>query len=134
SSELLSQDPYELRVDIRFKGAEQFAEYSSFRLESETNKYRLKLGSYTGNAQDALSHHKDLFFSTFDRDNDKAPASNCAISHHGGWWYNACYNANLNGQWGVKAPKGPVWLWAKGKEGVSFSEMKIRRVRSPVSA
>ncbi|GFO29022.1 ficolin-1 [Plakobranchus ocellatus] len=38
SSNLLPQHPYELRVNIRFKGAEQFAEYSSFRLESETNK------------------------------------------------------------------------------------------------
>ncbi|XP_062587305.1 uncharacterized protein LOC134248936 [Saccostrea cucullata] len=37
-------------------------------------------------------------FSTIDRDNDRS-GSNCAELHRGGWWFNACYRAFLNGPW-----------------------------------
>lgn len=35
-------------------------------------------------------------FSTFDNDNDRVDGS-CALSYHGGWWYNECHCANPNG-------------------------------------
>lgn len=35
-------------------------------------------------------------FSTFDQDNDVRGGSNCAVSEHGGWWYNECEYADLN--------------------------------------
>lgn len=37
-------------------------------------------------------------FSTVDRDNDRW-SGNCAASNNGGWCYNACHDAFLNGPW-----------------------------------
>ena len=54
-------------------------------------------------------------FSTPDNDNDKENNNaNCAASHKSGWWYNACYNINVNRQ--------PPYV----RVNVLFSEMKIR--------
>ncbi|XP_062579574.1 fibroleukin-like, partial [Saccostrea cucullata] len=41
-----------------------------------------------------------MSFSTPDRDNDGYPY-NCAVSYGrgGGWWYNNCHSAYLNGPW-----------------------------------
>lgn len=50
-------------------------------------------------AGDALSYHNGWKFTTFDRDNDIA-LSNCALTHHGGWWYKNCHLANPNGRYG----------------------------------
>lgn len=35
-------------------------------------------------------------FSTRDQDNDNSK-SNCVAEYQGGWWFNACYYAYLNG-------------------------------------
>ena len=36
---LIPQHPYELRIDFRINGQEMFAEYSTFRIEDESDKY-----------------------------------------------------------------------------------------------
>ena len=36
---LIPQYPYELRIDFRVNGQEMFAEYSTFRIEDESDKY-----------------------------------------------------------------------------------------------
>ena len=42
---------YELRVDLGdFDGQTRFAEYSDFSISPATDKYRLNLGNYTGDA------------------------------------------------------------------------------------
>ncbi|XP_062571324.1 ryncolin-4-like, partial [Saccostrea cucullata] len=38
-----------------------------------------------------------MYFTTYDRDNDRSSDYNCAIRFKGGWWFNRCYNAFLNG-------------------------------------
>lgn len=43
--------------------------------------------------------HAGMKFSTFDMDNDLEYFTNCASDSSGGWWFNACYNAYLNGPW-----------------------------------
>lgn len=47
-----------------------YAEYSSFRLEPESDYYRLRLGTYQGNAGDSMMWHNGKQFTTLDRDKD----------------------------------------------------------------
>lgn len=47
-----------------------YAEYSSFRLEPESDYYRLRLGPYQGNAGDSMMWHNGKQFTTLDRDKD----------------------------------------------------------------
>lgn len=46
-----------------------------------------------------MTYHQGQSWTTVDSDNDIA-LSNCALSHHGAWWYKNCHLANLNGNWG----------------------------------
>ncbi|GFO16814.1 fibrinogen-related protein 3-2 [Plakobranchus ocellatus] len=126
---LTDKDPYELRIDIRINnGQEVFARYPDFRIESESNKYRLQIGSYTGTAGDAMAYHNKMFFSTFDRDNDET-SEFCAVSHHGAWWYKSCTHCELNREWAVTESKDIVWYDGKKWWKVSFTEMKMRRIK-----
>ncbi|KAG5279263.1 hypothetical protein AALO_G00075860 [Alosa alosa] len=96
---LAEQATYKLRVAMEdWKGRHVFAEYDSFRLEPESDWYRLRLGNYNGNAGDSLSWHSNKAFTTHDRDKDSY-LGNCAHYHKGGWWYNMCAHSNLNGVW-----------------------------------
>jgi hypothetical protein len=45
---------------------------------------------------DSLKYHNRHKFSTKDNENDSY-AKNCATMFKGGWWYNVCLSANLNG-------------------------------------
>ena len=92
---------YKLRIDVEdWDGNTAYAEYSSFRVTSEADKYRLLLGDYRGNAsadasEDSLQgflYHNNQQFTTYDQDND-AYSDNCIIHHNfefGGFWYNSC--------------------------------------------
>ncbi|GFO32664.1 ficolin-1 [Plakobranchus ocellatus] len=127
---LTDKDPYELRIDVRMKGGQEvFARYPNFRIEDESNKYRLQIGSYTGTAGDGLKVHNKMFFTTFDRDNDEASGSSCAVIHHGGWWYKNCHHAELNIEWAVTETKTYGWYDGSAHRPVSFSEMKMRRIQ-----
>ena len=44
-----------------------------------------------------MSYHVGMYFSTKDRDNDGSRLRDCAQLQKGGWWYNECSKANLNG-------------------------------------
>ncbi|KAK3777353.1 hypothetical protein RRG08_012018 [Elysia crispata] len=128
--------PYELRIDFRVNGQEMFAEYSTFRIEDESDKYRLRLGSYSGTIGEksdyGLSYSNNQQFSTFDRDNDVYSGVNCAVSYHGAWWYKSCHNSNLNGIWLEKAGKGVCWHNGSTYMYPEFTELKIRRVRQQI--
>ena len=51
--DITSQAHYTLRVDLAdFDGNTKYAVYSGFAIASETNKYRLSLGAYSGTAGD----------------------------------------------------------------------------------
>nr|XP_009937154.1 PREDICTED: fibrinogen-like protein A [Opisthocomus hoazin] len=79
----------------------KFADYNLFGVENESQGYRLRLGTYSGLAGDAMTSnrastvHDNMKFSAKDQDQDTS-SSNCASSYGGAWWYSACYSARLN--------------------------------------
>ena len=78
------------------------AKYDLFKVDSEATDYQLEIGQYINsesNAGDSLHIHKNQKFSTYDHDNDIDPKENCAVEHHGGWWYKHCHESNLNGRY-----------------------------------
>ncbi|XP_062598972.1 ficolin-2-like [Saccostrea cucullata] len=82
--------------------------YDGFSVSDEAGKYQLFLaGPATGTLGDSMfdtgSSNFDLSgmsFSTQDRDNDRRSSANCAAHSdiRGGWWFNRCHHAFLNGQ------------------------------------
>ncbi|XP_033726181.1 ryncolin-4-like [Pecten maximus] len=62
--------------------------------------YKKGFGNPLGNfwLDDAMNLHNGMQFSTYDRDNDVKNDASCASINQGGWWYRACYDANLNGR------------------------------------
>ncbi|KAF7241727.1 Fibrinogen-like protein 1-like protein [Varanus komodoensis] len=100
---ITEQKWYKVRINlVDASGNHKYAEYDSFALRNEKGNYRLMLGSYEGNAGDALSSsltknmHDNMQFSCKDKDNDRSTLENCASVHGGGWWYDSCYDAQLN--------------------------------------
>ncbi|XP_074746781.1 uncharacterized protein LOC141952797 [Strix uralensis] len=79
----------------------KFADYNLFSVEDESQGYRLRLGTYSGLAGDAMTSnsastvHDNMKFSAKDLDQDTY-SGNCASSYGGGWWYSACYSVRLN--------------------------------------
>ncbi|XP_068681746.1 microfibril-associated glycoprotein 4-like [Montipora foliosa] len=120
-----------LRVDLEdVPGKTSYADYSSFAVGNETEKYKLRVGGFSGTAGDSLSYHRGFPFTTKDSDNDGWSSGNCAVTKKGGWWYNKCYKSNLNGQYMPGAiNKGPGMNWYYWKNSwlsVKRTEMKIR--------
>ena len=119
-----------LRVDLRHMDWPYmiYAEYSTFEIASEADGYRLKVEGYLGNATDSLANHNGQTFSTKDKDS----GSRCATIFKGGWWYNSCHRANLNGIYPPNGRTDPAFMgWAdfRGTHGrVVFSEMKLKYV------
>ncbi|KAG7499982.1 tenascin-like isoform X1 [Solea senegalensis] len=122
---LTSRTRMSLRVDLRDGGDATYAAYSTFEVDKDD--YRLTVGGYRGTAGDSLSYHNNRIFSTNDRD-PAALITRCAVSYRGGWWYDNCHEANLNGLYGVNTRhQGVIWTTWKGKDSsISFTEMKMR--------
>ncbi|CAM4675962.1 unnamed protein product [Caretta caretta] len=133
---LTSLGNHELRIDLKdFENNMQFAKYKSFKIAGETEKYKLVLGDFLGGtAGDSLTWHKDMQFSTRDRDNDLGSnAQNCAAIYKGAWWYKDCHWSNLNGMYLAGAHSsfadGVNWRTGKGYNySYKQSEMKCRHV------
>lgn len=65
------QGDYKLMVELEdWMNKKVYAQYSSFHLEPESQGFRLRLGTYQGNAGDSLSSHNGKQFTTLDRDKD----------------------------------------------------------------
>ena len=76
-----------------------FAEYKTFKVASEADKYRLTIGGYSGTAGNSMGYCDGAAFSTRDRDNDGYSGS-CAVlktyGNGGGFWYKTCGYAYPN--------------------------------------
>ena len=124
----------ELRVDLAdFDYNVRFAKYNTFSVGDPDSKFMLAVSGYNGTAGDALSYSNGRQFSTKNQDNDGSSSTHCAQRDLGAWWYGACTQANLNGQYymGPNSPwgKGVHWyLWRGSDYSLKGTEMKVRRV------
>ena len=123
-----------LRVELEdWNNNSRYAEYGVFKVDDESNKYRLTVGSYSGTAGDSFTgysgrfNHNGMYFSTKDSDND-IQGINCAVSFPGGWWFGGCLACNLNGLYLGNVRNQQGIHWAKWDTSLSFkrAEMKIR--------
>ncbi|KAI8747750.1 BgiBFREP32 [Biomphalaria glabrata] len=125
---LTSTGKYELRIDLKYGSYFSYAIYSKFQIMNETNKYKLKISGYLGNATDSFSRHDNMNFSTFK--DDKNAITKCVLKYPGpgGWWFSENHGSNLNGEWGsYKFSQGVNWYRLTGYTGSAiFTEMKIR--------
>ncbi|CAL4210607.1 unnamed protein product, partial [Meganyctiphanes norvegica] len=97
---LTHQKRYQLAIDmVDYEKGSYAATYNWFRIGSERSQYALDIGDFTGNGTDAFTYHHGQLFTTLDRDNDAYSSGNCAESFTGGWWYDRCYDAHLNGMY-----------------------------------
>uniref|UniRef100_H2ZEJ6 Fibrinogen C-terminal domain-containing protein n=4 Tax=Ciona savignyi TaxID=51511 RepID=H2ZEJ6_CIOSA len=133
-----------LRIDlIDWDDVNHYAEYETFRVRGEGKNYQLIAKKFSGTAGDALNYgenynHNMQAFTTFDRDNDGYALGNCGRYYRSGWWFNACFAANLNGNYytgpyrGVQ--NGIYWgTWYKLSDSRSnarysfkYVDMKVR--------
>ncbi|XP_076114481.1 microfibril-associated glycoprotein 4-like [Mytilus galloprovincialis] len=126
----LSQDgTHELSIVlVDWEGNLMEANYSKFSVDSEEDNYSLSVSGYSGNAGDGMDYHNSKSFYTKDRDNKNG----CAVSRHGGWWYDDCYQANLNGMYNGTINEsgkytGLVWFEWKRDYSLKTTLMMIRR-------
>uniref|UniRef100_A0A1Y9H2C0 Fibrinogen C-terminal domain-containing protein n=1 Tax=Anopheles dirus TaxID=7168 RepID=A0A1Y9H2C0_9DIPT len=126
-------DNVELRIEMEdFEGNTAYAEYGTFRIESEKFNYNLMVSDYHGNASDSLAYHNDHDFSTYDRSNDKSGGSYpCALTFGSGWWFNSCAESNLNGKYYLEDPHshkstGILWESWLGDYSLKAAKMMIR--------
>ncbi len=106
-----------------------YANYNTFEVENEANWYRLKLKGYSGNAGDSMAYNNGMKFTTSDKDNDRA-SWKCGERYQGGWWFNACHSAFLNGAYPTEQSTEAKFMSWKGIDGyfgnVLSSEMRIK--------
>ena len=116
----LTEIPSQLRVEINTTSpGYKYAKYSNFTVTNEASNYTLFIGFYSGTAGDMLTYHNEMAFTTKDRDNDKQKSYNRAVNYRGAWWFKACLNSNLNGNYGDSSYY--QWNWS-----LLGSEMKLK--------
>ena len=131
---LTTRESVELRIDLQDEQGNKLTwVYQQFSVDGPDQKYRLHIGQGTGTPPgsfDAMagSHSlNNMYFSTFDRDNDAWSGGHCAVSYKGAWWHRECYNANLNNPHvGTSAVDRITWY--NGSKYVYYHsvEMKVR--------
>lgn len=86
---LTSDEDVELRIILEdITGIELWAQYSTFKVDSEEYNYNLIIDGYKGTIPDGFLHHNDQEFSTYDRQNDNNDGISCATAYGSGWWFN----------------------------------------------
>lgn len=136
--DLSAQGEYTLRIDLEdWSNKHKHAIYQSFSVEDEEHQYRLHVSGFSGSAQDSFAwYHDKQSFSTPDS------GSICAEISHGGWWYNQCFYAHLNGVYyrgghyspRGRAPLGPDGIvWHSWKDSDYYSLRKVTMMIRPRS-
>ncbi|XP_062593514.1 fibroleukin-like [Saccostrea cucullata] len=112
-------------------GTTLYEMYDRFSVSDEAGKYQLFLaGPATGTLGNSMISYdlSGMFFSTPDRDNDGSPG-NCAAHSYirGGWWFNWCHWAFLNGQWSPEYWENPWYPTVPNGTSVKGTTMMIKR-------
>ena len=125
---------WELRVDFEFENnTKSYLHYNVFRVGTASEEYPLTISGFSGetHTDPFSSHHylNGMKFSTYDNDNDRWRTGNCAVEvanarGNGGWWYNQCWNINLNSQYNP-AQYGLIGFGGK-YHSPNWIEMKMR--------
>jgi len=126
----LTREGAQLRIELEtFDGQTVQATYSTFRVEG--SDYRLTVGGFSGNAGDTLRIDNGMAFSARDNDQDRWSGSCSSTRGNGGWWFNGCGLANLNGlnlQSGATGYEGILWyFYAKDNRSFRSSRMMIKQ-------
>ncbi|XP_062131289.1 fibrinogen-like protein 1 isoform X2 [Drosophila sulfurigaster albostrigata] len=129
---LTQSQPHELFISLTdFNNETRYARYNRFRIGNETEVYELKeLGSYSGNAGDAMERHINEKFSASGNDHS---SENCSKIYNSGWWFKngGCYLCNLNGRYAFTDTDKdiPSMDWNEWKlRPMKFAHMMIRPV------
>ncbi|KAL8585672.1 hypothetical protein ACOMHN_053170 [Nucella lapillus] len=123
---------YYLSVDLRdWNDTHGSALYTNFSLGPAHLYYPLNVSYSHGSANDSLSNSNGLPFTTKDADRDKSTKKNCAVKHHGAFWYLRCTAVNLMGRYynTSTAPNkdGLTWkTWRGTAYSLKFAQLKIR--------
>ncbi|XP_015777051.1 PREDICTED: fibrinogen-like protein A [Acropora digitifera] len=111
----------ELLVQLQdSKGDIAHARYSVFSVDSESQKYKLTVGGYSGSAGDDFGIHNGMKFSSIDEDND-LHKDFCGA----GWWFHECSSTLLNGEY-RNGNGGVFWYRWRQHNLLNKTEMKIR--------
>ncbi|XP_062603679.1 angiopoietin-2-like [Saccostrea cucullata] len=136
---LTKENPSSLYVSITLQnGSTLYEMYDRFSVSDEAGKYQLFLaGPATGTIGDRDSmldtgdsdyNLSGMYFSTPDRDNDGCSCNCAAVStRRGGWWFNRCHRAFLNGQWSPESWSCPWCPTVRSGTSVRGTIMMIRR-------
>ncbi|XP_022340180.2 ryncolin-1-like [Crassostrea virginica] len=120
---LTTKNKQELRVEMeKFTGEIAYSKYSTFSVGAESQRYKLTIGGYSGNAGDSLKLHNGMTFSTKGHDRN-----NCAKTYHSGWWFNHCYTANPNGVYrktAVRTEHSVNW-YSFGNEHLALKKIRL---------
>ncbi|XP_063079966.1 fibroleukin [Engraulis encrasicolus] len=130
--DLSNQGAYSLRIDLEdWNGKHKHAYYDTFKTEDEDHQYRLHVTGFSGTIEDSFAwYHNKQSFATPDTGNI------CAEISHGGWWYNQCFFANLNGVYykggrysakskNLLGPDGIVWYTWKDTDYYSLKKVSM---------
>ncbi|XP_076086855.1 fibrinogen-like protein 1 [Mytilus galloprovincialis] len=131
---LTSVGTHELRINIEdWNGNKRYANFKNFKIDGASDKYRLHISGYSGDAGDGMTEYNDSYFSTYDRDHD-THSGNCADYKlfKGAWWFTYCWSgggASLNGKYtsGPSCNAGIIYRTWKSKS-LKKSTMMIRKV------
>ncbi|XP_059169748.1 ficolin-1-like [Physella acuta] len=122
---LTKNGTWELRIDMRYKNVNYYAQYRSFKIGSESEYFPLRVSGFSGNVKDELKRHNGYRFYTI----DYPGTTQCAAKYLAGWWFHNCHDVFLNGE-------QPRRKWARGIHWYSLTddnsnlqsvEMKIRK-------
>ncbi|XP_019647205.1 PREDICTED: fibrinogen-like protein 1 [Branchiostoma belcheri] len=135
---LTNRKNYRLRIELMDWDREtRYAEYNTFRVAGESDRYRLTISGYSGDAGDSMTNYypnNGQMFSTVDRDNDAWEHGQCSqLNGQAGWWFENCSHSFLNGRYlgncgnSCEAFEGVAWKTWKGKNySLKSVSMKIR--------